>query len=144
MLIEEIPGTHPRHTLTLFVKNKSQRELEGVQIIDRNEDGYHLMTEGVAQESAHLSNLREKITEEIWHLEAVYKTMCDHNNYLRSQLDSFAERILPMRKANCESTLFYQRMKECGFHDEKKNLLKLADYQENMLILRFTRLAFLV
>lgn len=52
--------------------------------------------------------------------------------------------ILPMRKANCESTLFYQRMKECGFHDEKKNLLKLADYQENMLILRFTRLAFLV
>ncbi|CAG8685428.1 5900_t:CDS:2 [Rhizophagus irregularis] len=63
----------------------------GVQIIDR-EDGYHLITEGVAQESAHLSNLREEITKEIWHLEAVYKTMCDHNNYLGSQLDSFAER----------------------------------------------------
>ncbi|PKC08817.1 hypothetical protein RhiirA5_416436 [Rhizophagus irregularis] len=108
------------------------------------EDGYHLITEGVAQESAHLSNLREKITKEIWHLEAVYNTMCDHNNYLGSQLDSFAERILPMCEANCESTLFYQRMKECGFHDEKKNLLKLVDYQENMLILRFTRLAFLV
>jgi Ras GTPase-activating-like protein IQGAP2/3 len=45
------------------------------------------MTEGVAQESAH-SNLREKITEEIRPLEV---TICDHNNYLRSQLDSFAE-----------------------------------------------------
>ncbi|PKC58217.1 hypothetical protein RhiirA1_471310 [Rhizophagus irregularis] len=32
-------------------------ELEGVQIIDC-EDGYHLMTEEVAQESAPLGNLR--------------------------------------------------------------------------------------
>jgi len=64
------------------------RELEEVQVIDR-EDDYRLMTEEVAQELAHLGNLREKITEEIRSLEAVYKTICDHNNYLRSQLDSY-------------------------------------------------------
>ncbi|CAB4430050.1 unnamed protein product [Rhizophagus irregularis] len=45
-------------------------ELEGVQIIDC-EDGYHHMTEEVAQESAPLGNLREKITEEVRPLEAV-------------------------------------------------------------------------
>ncbi|CAG8531317.1 2476_t:CDS:10 [Ambispora leptoticha] len=64
------------------------RELEEAQIIDRS-DGYRLMTEEVAQELTHLGNLREKVYEEIKSLEAVYKTICDHNNYLRSQLESY-------------------------------------------------------
>ncbi|CAB5293984.1 uncharacterized protein OCT59_018234 [Rhizophagus irregularis] len=73
------------------------RELEEVQIMDR-EDGYRLMTEEVAQELAHLGNLREKITEEIRSLEAVYKTICDHNNYLRSQLDSYKAYLQNVRQ----------------------------------------------
>lgn len=73
------------------------RELEEVQIIDR-EDGYRLMTEEVAQELAHLGNLREKITEEIRSLEAVYKTICDHNNYLRGQLDSYKAYLQNVRQ----------------------------------------------
>ena len=73
------------------------RELEEVQVIDRGDD-YQLMTEEVAQELAHLGNLREKITEEIRSLEAVYKTICDHNNYLRSQLDSYKAYLQNVRQ----------------------------------------------
>ncbi|CAG8524474.1 6519_t:CDS:10 [Ambispora gerdemannii] len=64
------------------------RELEEAHIIDRS-DGYRLMTEEVAQELVHLGNLREKVQEEIKSLETVFKTICDHNNYLRSQLESY-------------------------------------------------------
>ncbi|KAG9289687.1 hypothetical protein G9A89_014422 [Geosiphon pyriformis] len=64
------------------------RELQEAQIIDYK-DGYHLMTEEVAAELTHLGNLREKVHEEIKSLESVYKTICDHNNYLRSQLESY-------------------------------------------------------
>jgi len=47
---------------------------------------------------AHLGNLREKITEEIRSLKAVYKTICDHNNYLRSQLDSYKAYLQNVRQ----------------------------------------------
>ncbi|RKP07171.1 hypothetical protein THASP1DRAFT_17451, partial [Thamnocephalis sphaerospora] len=43
----------------------------------------------VKQELVHLGNLRDKVSREITSLESVYKTICDHNNYLRSQLDSY-------------------------------------------------------
>ncbi|KAI0218425.1 RasGAP protein [Massospora cicadina] len=52
-------------------------------------DSYKLMTEEVNQEIAHLGNLREKIKEEYESLEAVFKAICDHNNYLRCQLESY-------------------------------------------------------
>ncbi|KAI8969504.1 Rho GTPase activation protein [Trametes punicea] len=64
------------------------RELEEQKIIDRA-DGYKLMQEEVAAELVHLGNLREKVIAETKSLEAVYKTICDHNNYLRSQLEQY-------------------------------------------------------
>ncbi|KAF4571136.1 glyceraldehyde-3-phosphate dehydrogenase 1 [Pleurotus pulmonarius] len=64
------------------------RELEEQRIIDRS-DGYRLMQEEVAAELVHLGNLREKVLLETKSLEAVYKTICDHNNYLRSQLEQY-------------------------------------------------------
>ncbi len=73
------------------------RELEEAQVIDRK-DGYQLMREEVAQELVHLGNLREKITEEIQSLEVVYKTICDHNNYLRNQLDSYKAYLQNVRQ----------------------------------------------
>ncbi|KAF8638345.1 hypothetical protein AX17_002365 [Amanita inopinata Kibby_2008] len=64
------------------------RELEELKVVDRV-DGYKLMQEEVAAELVHLGNLREKVVQEIKSLEAVYKTICDHNNYMRSQLEQY-------------------------------------------------------
>lgn len=64
------------------------RELEETGIIDRR-DGYKLMQEEVDSELLHLGNIREKINVEARSLESVYTTICDHNNYLRSQLDTY-------------------------------------------------------
>ncbi|CAJ0766263.1 9818_t:CDS:2 [Entrophospora sp. SA101] len=72
-------------------------ELEEARVIDRR-DGYRLMTEEVATELAHLGNIREKVTQEIQSLEEVFKTICDHNNYLRSQLDSYKAYLFNVRQ----------------------------------------------
>ncbi|TDL25861.1 Rho GTPase activation protein [Rickenella mellea] len=64
------------------------RELEEQKIVDRS-DGHKLMDEEVAAELAHLGNMREKVLLETRSLEAVYKTICDHNNYMRSQLEQY-------------------------------------------------------
>ena len=64
------------------------RELEEQNIVDRA-DGYKLMQDEVAAELVHLGNLREKVLLETKSLEAVYKTICDHNNYLRGQLEQY-------------------------------------------------------
>jgi Ras GTPase-activating-like protein IQGAP2/3 len=64
------------------------RELEEQKIIDRA-DSYKLMQEEVAAELVHLGNLKDKVVQETRSLDAVYKTICDHNNYLRGQLEQY-------------------------------------------------------
>ncbi|KAG0177544.1 glyceraldehyde-3-phosphate dehydrogenase 1 [Apophysomyces sp. BC1034] len=64
------------------------KELEEAQVIDRR-DGYQLLVEEITQELAHLGDLKVKVMEELRSLEAVYKTIQDHNNYLKSQLESY-------------------------------------------------------
>ena len=64
------------------------RELEEQKIVESS-DGYKLMQEEVGEELVHLGNLREKVVLETKSLEAVYKTICDHNNYMRSQLEQY-------------------------------------------------------
>jgi Ras GTPase-activating-like protein IQGAP2/3 len=64
------------------------RELEEAHIIDQGDD-YRLMEEEVAAELIHLGNLREKVLQEMRSLESVYKTICDHNDYLRAQLEQY-------------------------------------------------------
>lgn len=64
------------------------RELEELKIVD-SADGYKLMQEEVAAELVHLGNLREKVLLETESLGAVYKTICDHNNYMRGQLEQY-------------------------------------------------------
>ena len=64
------------------------RELEEQKIVEKT-DGYKLMQEEVAAELVHLGNLRDKVVLETKSLDAVYKTICDHNNYLRSQLEQY-------------------------------------------------------
>lgn len=57
--------------------------------VSESKDGHQLMVEEVMQELVHLGNLRETVNGEIQSLEMVYKTIIDHNNYLRSQLESY-------------------------------------------------------
>lgn len=64
------------------------RELEELRLVDRR-DGHKLLADEVAGELVHLGNLREKVVLETRSLEAVYKTIGDHNNYLRSQLEQY-------------------------------------------------------
>jgi Ras GTPase-activating-like protein IQGAP2/3 len=64
------------------------RELEDAGVIDHR-DHYKLLVEEITQELAHLGNLKEKVVQESDSLEGVYKTILDHNNYLRSQLESY-------------------------------------------------------
>ncbi|KAL7317649.1 RasGAP protein, variant 2 [Mucor circinelloides] len=64
------------------------RELEDAGVIDHR-DHYKLLVEEITQELAHLGNLKEKVRQESDSLEGVYKTILDHNNYLKSQLESY-------------------------------------------------------
>lgn len=64
------------------------RELEDAGVVDHR-DGYKLLVEEITQELAHLGNLKEMIMQEIDSLDAVFKSILDHNNYLRSQLESY-------------------------------------------------------
>jgi Ras GTPase-activating-like protein IQGAP2/3 len=63
-------------------------ELVEAKVIEAG-DNYKIMQDEVAAEMAHLGNTKEKVVLETRSLEAVYKTICDHNNYLRSQLEQY-------------------------------------------------------
>ncbi|KNZ52410.1 uncharacterized protein VP01_358g5 [Puccinia sorghi] len=64
------------------------RELEEIKLCDRK-DGHKLLVDEIAAELTHLGNMREKVLLETKSLEEVYKTIGDHNNYLRSQLEQY-------------------------------------------------------
>lgn len=72
------------------------RELEELKVVDRR-DGYALMTDEVATELTHLGNMREKVMQEMRSLESVYSTICEHNNYMRSQLDTYKSYLQNVR-----------------------------------------------
>ncbi|BGP42451.1 RasGAP protein [Rhodotorula kratochvilovae] len=75
------------------------RELEELRLADRR-DGYKLLTDEVAAELAHLGNLREKVVVETRSLDGVYKTICDHNAYLRSQLEQYKAYLQNVRQTS--------------------------------------------
>ncbi|KAJ3412391.1 glyceraldehyde-3-phosphate dehydrogenase 1 [Chytridiales sp. JEL 0842] len=64
------------------------KELEEIGVVDPR-DGHSLIVEEIMQELAHLGNLKEKINREAMSLETVYRSISEHNNYLRSQLESY-------------------------------------------------------
>ncbi|GAA5873668.1 hypothetical protein JCM3774_005009 [Rhodotorula dairenensis] len=75
------------------------RELEELHLVDRK-DNYRLLTDEVGAELAHLGNLREKVVLETRSLEAVFKTICDHNAYLRSQLEQYKAYLQNVRQTS--------------------------------------------
>ena len=75
------------------------RELEELKLVDRR-DNYKLLTEEVSNELAHLGNLREKVLVETGSLDSVYQTICDHNVYLRSQLEQYKAYLQNVRQTS--------------------------------------------
>ncbi|GAA5839320.1 hypothetical protein JCM11251_003951 [Rhodosporidiobolus azoricus] len=75
------------------------RDLEELRLVDRS-DNYKLLTDEVANELVHLGNLREKVVLETRSLDAVYKTICDHNAYLRSQLEQYKAYLQNVRQTS--------------------------------------------
>lgn len=73
------------------------RELEELRLVDRRDD-FKLLQDEVANELAHLGSLREKVLLESRSLDAVYKTIGDHNNYLRSQLEQYKAYLQNVRQ----------------------------------------------
>jgi Ras GTPase-activating-like protein IQGAP2/3 len=63
-------------------------ELEAAGVVDKS-DSYKLLRDEVTTEMVHLGNAREKVIVETRSLEGVYRTICDHNNYLRSQIEQY-------------------------------------------------------
>ncbi|KAJ3214314.1 glyceraldehyde-3-phosphate dehydrogenase 1 [Dinochytrium kinnereticum] len=63
-------------------------QLEEMDVVESN-DGHELLVEEITQELLHLGNLKDKVNKEIMSLEVVYKTIIDHNNYQKSQLESY-------------------------------------------------------
>ncbi|POW16814.1 hypothetical protein PSTT_01017 [Puccinia striiformis] len=64
------------------------RELEEIKLSEKK-DGHKLLVDEISAELTHLGNMREKVIIETKSLESVYKTIGDHNNYLRSQLEQY-------------------------------------------------------
>jgi Ras GTPase-activating-like protein IQGAP2/3 len=52
-------------------------------------DNYALLVEEINQEIQNLGDLKEKIHQELQSLEVVFNTIQDHNEYLRSQLETY-------------------------------------------------------
>jgi Ras GTPase-activating-like protein IQGAP2/3 len=71
-------------------------ELEAASVVDRN-DNYKLLQDEVSTEMVHLGNAREKVVLETRSLESVYRTICDHNNYLRSQIEQYKAYLVNSR-----------------------------------------------
>ncbi|CAD6588199.1 MAG: glyceraldehyde-3-phosphate dehydrogenase 1 [Tremellales sp. Tagirdzhanova-0007] len=63
-------------------------ELDSAGVVDRG-DNFKIMQDEVAAEMIHLGNTKEKVVLETRSLEDVYKTIGEHNNYLRSQLEQY-------------------------------------------------------
>lgn len=58
---------------------------------------YNPLTDEVEQELAHLGSIRDKVLLETKSLHSVYKTICDHNEYLKGQLDTYRAYLLNVR-----------------------------------------------
>ncbi|KAJ1566356.1 glyceraldehyde-3-phosphate dehydrogenase 1 [Cladochytrium tenue] len=63
-------------------------QLEEMGVVDRK-DKHALLVEEIQQELVHLGNLKDKVNREIQSLDGVYSTIMDHNNYLKTQLESY-------------------------------------------------------
>jgi Ras GTPase-activating-like protein IQGAP2/3 len=89
-------------------------------------DRYALMTEEISQELLHLGSLADKIQKEMKSLGVVYKTIQDHNDYLKAQLENYKVYLQNVRmqsasgqgqksqKSQAPSKFTYQKLENEG------------------------------
>ncbi|KAK9473811.1 Rho GTPase activation protein [Dipodascopsis tothii] len=73
---------------------------KGLKVLQLLQDLEHTNTtlaEEVEEELAQLGSVRDKVLDELKALEAVYKTIRDHNDYLRGQLDTYKSYLRNVR-----------------------------------------------
>ncbi|BFZ56423.1 RasGAP protein [Savitreella phatthalungensis] len=66
------------------------------ELIDAGQD-LVLLRDEISQELAYLGSVRDKAVVETESLQAVFKTICDHNDYLKGQLDTYRAYLLNVR-----------------------------------------------
>ncbi|KAL7749892.1 RasGAP protein [Sorochytrium milnesiophthora] len=71
-------------------------QLEDANIVSRR-DGYRIITEEVQNELVSIDTLKERIHAETASLRVVYKAILEHNDYLRSQLDTYRSYLQNVR-----------------------------------------------
>lgn len=72
------------------------RSLTELGLVSKEEQ-YNPLADEIEQELAHLGSIREKVIQETKSLHSVYKTICDHNEYLKGQLDTYRAYLLNVR-----------------------------------------------
>ncbi|OAJ36101.1 hypothetical protein BDEG_20313 [Batrachochytrium dendrobatidis JEL423] len=96
-------------------------ELERLGLVDAS-NGHSLMVEEILKELVHLGNLKDKINTEMESLEAVYKTIQDHNDYLRSQLETYKAYLYNVRNnsgISAKKTAHHKNMAPIKFTHQK-------------------------
>jgi Ras GTPase-activating-like protein IQGAP2/3 len=88
-LIRSIPHAAEKRPYNLSAIAERAATTKDAILVRKGIKVKELMQEEVGAELVHLGNLREKVVLETKSLEAVYKTICDHNNYMRSQLEQY-------------------------------------------------------
>jgi len=104
------------HDSTLVKKGIKVRDmLYQLEEIGVSDSKHEFMANEVAQEIVYLGSLKEKIMREIKSLELVFRTICTHNDYLRSQLDTYKTYIENIRsKSGPQTTKGKEKKKKQG------------------------------
>lgn len=68
------------------------------EIRESNPDDYELLTGETEYEIDHLGSLKDSVKQEANSLEEVYKTILDHSNYLKTQIETYRSYLFNVRK----------------------------------------------
>ena len=111
-------------------------QLQELGIIDK-EDNYALLRDEIEQELLHLGSLKEKVTEETEKLEAVFRTIHDHNSYLVGQLETYKSYLHNVRGQSEGTNKRGQSSKVLGPYKfthqelEKQGVIQKSNVPEN-------------
>jgi Ras GTPase-activating-like protein IQGAP2/3 len=84
--------------------------------LEQNEenDGHKALVDEVMAELALLGERKAKLSSEFQSLQTVYGTICEHNEYLRSQLDTYKAYLANVRLKSTEGALSHNSKKSLG------------------------------
>lgn len=78
-------------------------QLQEIGVITKD-DGFALLRDEVEQELTHLGSMKDKVVEETQRLDEVFRTIRDHNDYLKSQLETYKSYLHNVRNQSAGKT----------------------------------------